>query len=152
MLEMVGLVLILTVLIYAISRGMISDLARPYLTQIMSHPAQFPSSAELPSPPQSDAVDRPDPDPVGTGSDWLDGETIRLTKRELVHLLARIVLTDDDDRLLSQDIISRAAGIGKERAAEMIRAARGQPDPAQPAKRQIPHRVNGEERLMEVDW
>jgi len=33
-----------------------------------------------------------------------------------------------------------------------IRAARGEPDPAQPAKRTIPLRRNGQEELLEVDW
>lgn len=62
MLEMVGLVLMLTVLIYAVSKGMIGDLARPYVSMVWpvrqpeitsSPPASAPSS---PSVSQTDAA------------------------------------------------------------------------------------------------
>jgi hypothetical protein len=61
MLEMAGLVLMLTVLIYAVSKGMIGDLARPYVSmvwpvrrpEITSSPA--PEPAAIASPPRTDA-------------------------------------------------------------------------------------------------
>ena len=46
------------------------------------------------------------------------------------------------------------AAVGGDRATVLawIREERGQPDPAQPAKRQIALRHNGVEELVEVDW
>lgn len=53
----------------------------------------------------------------------------------------------------SANKIAEFAGGTRTETLAKIRAARGEPDPAaQPPKRTIPHRVNGEERLMEVDW
>lgn len=51
MLEMVGLVLTLTVLIYAVSKGMIGDLARPYVSMVW--PARRP---EITSSAQDDEL------------------------------------------------------------------------------------------------
>lgn len=63
-------------------------------------------------------------------------------------------LTEDDGAYIySANKIAEFAGGTRTETLAKIRAARGEPDPpAQPPKRTIPHRVNGEERLMEVDW
>lgn len=97
----------------------------------------------------SEALERP----------WIDAvpempERSEWTREELVTFLAgiRLIGADGIAAPIAKAKISAAAGLRAEDAAELIRAARGQPNPAQPPKRTIPHRVNGEERLMEVDW
>jgi hypothetical protein len=77
---------------------------------------------------QSDAVNRPQTDPVQRDKPRF--ETTELTSDELVQLLALItVVRDGERRQLSQDIISRAAGISKVTAAAMIADVRGTPEP-----------------------
>ena len=55
----------------------------------------------------------------------------RFEREPLVRHLAAIVVLEPDgsERLLSQDIISRAAGMSKERTAEIMREVRNQPAP-----------------------
>lgn len=70
---------------------------------------------------------------------------------QAIRVLA--ALTEDDGTYTySANKIAEFVGGTRAETLAKIRAARGQPNPAQPPKRTIPHRVNGEERLMEVDW
>lgn len=78
--------------------------------------------------PQSDAVNRPQTVAVQRVKPRF--ELTELTPDELVEMLALIaVVRDGERRQLSQDIISRAAGISKVTAAAIIADARGTPEP-----------------------
>ncbi len=78
--------------------------------------------------PQSYAVNRPQTASVSV--DKPQFEPTDLTPDELVQLLALItVVRDGARRQLSQEVISRAAGMSKVTAAVMIAEARGQPEP-----------------------
>lgn len=58
--EMVGLILMLTVIIYAISKGMIGDLARPYVSMVSRGRAAEIMSRTVASEPSSPSVSQTD--------------------------------------------------------------------------------------------
>jgi len=104
---------------------------------------QFPAPESNTVPTQSDAVDRPidRPEPNGseppaTSSEPIKaGEWVYITKDDLIRSLALVILTDDNNRQLSQEIISRAAGVSKENTAAIIHEMRGtQPTSASPVR------------------
>lgn len=109
-------------------------------------PAPRPNPREL----RSDAVEPPTELPELRGSEPLDigSEPVYVTKEELARSLALVVIIDDDGRRLSQDIISRAAGMSKERAGQLVREMRGQPDPDPPLVNPLRVRDQAGERLI----
>jgi hypothetical protein len=106
----------------------------PQLRRLFSvkQPATVPAPRPIARELRSDAVELPPELPELRGSEPpVDGsEPVYVTREELVRALALVVITDDGGRQLSQDIISRAAGISKERTGQLVREMRGQPDPA----------------------
>lgn len=93
--------------------------------------AQFSPPAAMPVLARSDALEPPAELSELRGSELppIGSELVYVTKEELARSLALVVIIDDDDRRLSQDIISRAAGMSKERAGQLVREMRGLPDP-----------------------
>jgi len=109
------------------------------LAQWEKHAAYVERTRTVPAPKpiainrQSDAVNRPQTDPVQAIKPRF--EPTRFTKSELVRFLALAVIEEDDGSThpLSQDAISRAAGISKVTAAAIMAEARGgEPETAEP--------------------
>lgn len=141
MLELVGLVLILMVLFYAISKGMIDDLARPY----MSSARRFVDSRAMPRIPDTYQPEPPTNQVVLRGS-----EPVPNRDADIVYLAQR--REPDGSHTYSANAIAELIKGTRTETLAKIRAARGEPDPAAPTRRQIAMRQSGDERLVEVDW
>lgn len=112
---------------------------------VMSIVAQFRAMALSARLPDTYQVEPPANQVVLSGSELVpnrDADILYLAQRR----------EPDGAYTYSANKIAEFAGGTRTETLAKIRAARGQPEPAQPPKRTIPHRVNGEERLMEVDW
>lgn len=74
------------------------------------------------------------------------------TRADLAIKVLAGLVEDDGSYTYSANKIAEFVGGTRTETLAKIRAARGLPDPAQPAKRTIPLRRNGQEELLEVDW
>jgi hypothetical protein len=115
-------------------------------------------SSELSPGWRSDAVDRPQTDhrPTPTVAVELSSEPseptestrqndndpqwIEVSREELIESLSLVLVLEADGskRKLSQDIVSKAAGMGKETTAALMRQARHEPEPAKDAPKPNP--------------
>mgnify|MGYP000107712916 CR=1 FL=1 len=121
------------------SYALLYKFGRPIVTALF---AVFDHSVKLTAVPapiqntslaQSDATDRSldqsEPDsserPKDQSEPLTPGDYVYITREDLVRSLALVVLTDDNNRQLSQEVVSKAAGISKEVAAKWIHEMRG---------------------------